>query len=88
MPTLHQQVLVLGADLTALLGHAGFVEGLELPRHPELEVTFVADMAWLEPNARREMESALATRPQIDLVYGHNDPGAHGAYLAAKEAGR
>ena len=45
-------------------------------------------MQWLEPNARKEMESALTTQKQIDLVYGHNDPGAHGAYLAAKEAGR
>ena len=26
--------------------------------------------------------------PAIDLVYAHNDPGAHGAYLAAKAAGR
>jgi ribose transport system substrate-binding protein len=34
------------------------------------------------------MESALARFPQIDLVYAHNDPGAHGAYLAAKAAGR
>ena len=34
------------------------------------------------------MESALATQPSIDLVYAHNDPGAHGAYLAAKQAGR
>jgi len=25
---------------------------------------------------------------QIDCVYAHNDPGAHGAYLAAKAAGR
>ena len=24
----------------------------------------------------------------IDLVYAHNDPGAHGAYLAAQAAGR
>ena len=45
-------------------------------------------MKWLEPNARKEMESALATNPKIDLVYAHNDPGAHGAYLAAKAAGR
>ena len=45
-------------------------------------------MQWLEPNARREMESALARFPKIDLVYAHNDPGAHGAYLAAKQAGR
>jgi ribose transport system substrate-binding protein len=35
-----------------------------------------------------EMESALAVNGRIDLVYGHNDPAAHGAYLAAKAAGR
>jgi len=68
--------------------HAGFREGLELEKHPELKVVFEADMAWLEPNARREMESALAANKKIDLVYAHNDPGAHGAYLAAKAAGR
>jgi ribose transport system substrate-binding protein len=34
------------------------------------------------------MESALSRFPAIDLVYAHNDPGAHGAYLAAKAAGR
>jgi ribose transport system substrate-binding protein len=34
------------------------------------------------------MESALATNDTIDLVYAHNDPGAHGAWLAAKAAGR
>ena len=45
-------------------------------------------MKWLEPNARQEMESALARFDKIDLVYAHNDPGAHGAYLAAKAAGR
>jgi ribose transport system substrate-binding protein len=51
-------------------------------------VIFEADMKWLEPEARKEMESALARFPQIDCVYAHNDPGAHGAYLAAKAAGR
>jgi ribose transport system substrate-binding protein len=68
--------------------HAGFREGLALDEHPGLEVVFEADMQWLEPNARKEMESALATQKQIDLVYAHNDPGAHGAYLAAKAADR
>lgn len=65
--------------------HAGFREGIEGTR---IEIIFEADMKWLEPNARKEMESALARFPQIDLVYAHNDPGAHGAYLAAKAAGR
>jgi ribose transport system substrate-binding protein len=68
--------------------HAGFLEGVELDKHPDLQAVFTADMAWLEPNARREMDSALATQKPIDLVYAHNDPGAHGAYLAAKQAGK
>ncbi len=53
-----------------------------------IEVIFEADMKWLEPDARKEMESALSRFNKIDLVYAHNDPGAHGAYLAAKAAGR
>ncbi len=68
--------------------HAGFLEGLDLPKNPNIKIVFTADMQWLEPNARKEMASALATNPKIDVVYAHNDPGAHGAYLAAKEAGR
>ncbi|HET6439992.1 MAG TPA: substrate-binding domain-containing protein [Anaeromyxobacter sp.] len=64
---------------------SGFREGI---KGSDLKIVFEADMKWLEPNARKEMESALATNPHIDLVYGHNDPGAHGAYLAAKAAGR
>lgn len=68
--------------------HAGFREGLDLAQNPGLSVVFEADMQWLEPNARKEMESALAAHPEIDLVYAHNDPGAHGAWLAAKQAGR
>jgi len=66
--------------------HSGFVQGIKDANG--IEVIFEADMKWLEPNARKEMESALARFPQIDLVYAHNDPGAHGAYLAAQAAGR
>jgi len=66
----------------------GFLEGLELDRYPELEIVFTGEMQWLEPNARSEMESALATNAEIDVVYAHNDPGAHGAWLAARAAGR
>lgn len=65
--------------------HTGFREGIA---GSPIEVVFEADMKWLEPDARKEMESALARFNQIDLVYAHNDPGAHGAYLAAKAAGR
>ena len=65
--------------------HSGFREGI---KGSDIEIIFEADMKWLEPNARKEMESALARFEKIDLVYAHNDPGAHGAYLAAKAAGR
>jgi ribose transport system substrate-binding protein len=68
--------------------NAGFREGIDLAANKDLQVVFEADMQWLEPNARQEMASALTTQKEIDLVYAHNDPGAHGAYLAAKEAGR
>jgi ribose transport system substrate-binding protein len=65
--------------------HTGFREGLQ---GSQVEVVFEAEMKWLEPDARKEMESALARLDRIDLVYAHNDPGAHGAWLAAKAAGR
>jgi ribose transport system substrate-binding protein len=68
--------------------HRGFRDGLALDDNPGLEVVAQADMDWLEGKARSEMESILAVHDTIDLVYAHNDPGAHGAYLAAKQAGR
>jgi ribose transport system substrate-binding protein len=65
--------------------HTGFRDGIA---GSDIKVIFEADMKWLEPDARKEMESALSRFDKIDLVYAHNDPGAHGAYLAAKAAGR
>ncbi len=65
--------------------YSGFRQGI---KGSALKVVFEADMKWLEPDARKEMESALAVHSDINLVYAHNDPGAHGAYLAAKAAGR
>jgi len=65
--------------------HSGFVEGIA---GSDIKVIFSADMQWLEPQARSEMESALSRFDNIDLVFAHNDDGAHGAYLAAKAAGR
>ena len=65
--------------------HSGFREGIA---GSGIEIIFEADMKWLEPDARKEMESALSRFDHIDLVFAHNDPGAHGAFLAAKAAGR
>ena len=63
----------------------GFRDGI---KDSKVEVVFESDMKWLEANARKEMESALTRFPDLKLVYAHNDPGAHGAWLAAKAAGR
>ncbi len=82
------QVVELMGLMTSTPGqdrHTGFLEGVA---DSNIEVVFSADMKWLEPNARKEMESALARFDDIDLVYAHNDPGAHGAYLAAKAVNR
>jgi len=74
--------------------HEGFLQGLK--EHAEehgtppdgIKIIFDADCQWLEENGRREMASALARFDKIDAVYAHNDPQAHGAYLAAKAEGR
>ena len=63
----------------------GFHAGI---KGSDIEIIFSVDMKWLEPEARKEMESALARFDKIDFVYAHNDPGAHGAYLAAQAVGR
>lgn len=54
----------------------------------DIQIVFRVDCQWLEENGRREMASALSRFDKIDAVYGHNDPQAHGAYLAAKAEGR
>ncbi len=82
------KVVELKGLMTSIPGqdrNAGFRKGIA---DSEIEVIFEADMRWLQPNAQSEMESALTRFPDIDLVYAHNDPGAYGAYLAAKAAGR
>ena len=82
------KVVELKGLMTSIPGqdrNAGFRKGIE---GSDIEVVFDADMRWLQPNAQSEMESALTRFPDIDLVYAHNDPGAYGAYLAAKAAGR
>ncbi|MGK9236531.1 substrate-binding domain-containing protein [Inquilinus limosus] len=43
---------------------------------------------WKQNLAYDIMATALRNFEKIDLVYGHNDPMAYGAYLAAKDVGR
>jgi len=67
--------------------HDGFMKGI---KGSQIKIIYAVDCQWLEPNARREMASALSRFPgpkDIDAVYAHNDPSAHGAYTAAKLEG-
>ncbi|MDC7232852.1 MAG: substrate-binding domain-containing protein [Spirochaetales bacterium] len=43
---------------------------------------------WLQSDARVRMTEILRAHPDIDIVYGHNDPMAVGGYLAARDLGR
>lgn len=63
----------------------GFREGI---KGSGLEIIASADCQWLEPKALSEMNSLLTKFERIDAVYGHNDPSAHGAYMAAKQEGK
>ena len=46
--------------------HSGFLEGIA---GSDIKIIFSADMKWLEPNARQEMESALSRFDKIDLRF-------------------
>ena len=66
--------------------HDGFMEGLG--GNPNMEIVFSQSCDWLRDKAITVMEAALQANNEIDVVYGHNDPAAIGAYIAAKNAGR
>jgi ribose transport system substrate-binding protein len=59
-----------------------------LNRYPQIHVVADPVADWIQAQAKDRMTEILRVQPQIDVVYGHNDPMAVGAYLAAKELGR
>ena len=59
-----------------------------LKNYPNIRVVHEAVADWLQSNARERMLEILRAQPEIDVVYGHNDPMAVGAYLAARDLGR
>ena len=56
--------------------------------YPEIEVVADPVADWLQGKAKDRMTEVLSAVPKIDVVYGHNDPMAVGAYLAAQDKGR
>ena len=59
-----------------------------LDRYPEIKIVADPVADWIQAKAKDRMTEVLRAQPHIDVVYGHNDPMAIGAYLAAKELGR
>lgn len=59
-----------------------------LAGYPDIRIVAEPVADWIQAKAKDRMTEVLRAQPKIDLVYGHNDPMAIGAYLAAKELGR
>jgi ribose transport system substrate-binding protein len=56
--------------------------------YPDIKIVADPVADWIQAKAKDRMTEVLRAQPKIDVVYGHNDPMAVGAYLAAKELGR
>ncbi|HEV1287243.1 MAG TPA: substrate-binding domain-containing protein [Bryobacteraceae bacterium] len=59
-----------------------------LAKYPEIHIVAEPVADWIQAKAKDRMTEVLRAQPKIDVLYGHNDPMAVGAYLAAKELGR
>jgi ribose transport system substrate-binding protein len=59
-----------------------------LERYPQIQIVADPVADWIQAKAKDRMTEVLRVQPKIDVVYGHNDPMAVGAYLAAKELNR
>ena len=57
-------------------------------KYPGIKIVADPVADWIQAKAKDRMTEVLRAQPRIDVVYGHNDPMAIGAYLAAKELGR
>jgi ribose transport system substrate-binding protein len=59
-----------------------------LARYPDIHIVADPVADWIQAQAKDRMTEVLRVQPKIDVVYGHNDPMAVGAYLAAKDLNR
>ena len=59
-----------------------------LNKYPEIRIVADPVADWIQAKARDRMAEVLRVQPRIDVVYGHNDPMAVGAYLAARDLNR
>lgn len=57
--------------------HNGFLSSIN--QHPEMQIIYEGDGAWLRTEANRRMSEAIAQNTAIDIVFAHNDEMAIGA---------
>jgi ribose transport system substrate-binding protein len=65
----------------------GFRMGLVDGGLSEANIIFSQNADWLRERAVPAAAAAFQSNPDIDVLYGHNDPMAEGAYIAAQDAG-
>ncbi len=65
----------------------GFRQGLVDGGLSEDNIIFSQNADWLRERAVPAAAAAFQSNPDIDVLYGHNDPMAEGAYIAAQDAG-
>jgi ribose transport system substrate-binding protein len=80
-------------EIRGLLGIQAEIDRYEgahsvFSKFPQIKLVHEAVADWIQAKAKDRMTEALRAESQIDVVYGHNDPMAVGAYLAARELGR
>ena len=65
----------------------GFRAGLVEGGLTEANIVFSQNADWLREKAVPQAAAAFQAHPDIDVMYGHNDPMAEGAYIAGGDAG-
>jgi ribose transport system substrate-binding protein len=65
---------------------SGFKTGIAA--NPDVKIVADPTADWLREKAVPAAAAAFQANEQIDVVYGHNDPMAEGAYIAAKNANK
>jgi ribose transport system substrate-binding protein len=65
----------------------GFRMGLADGGLSDANIVFSQNADWLREKAVPAAAAAFQAHPDVDVLYGHNDPMAEGAYIAAQDAG-
>jgi ribose transport system substrate-binding protein len=64
--------------------HSGFVAGIKI--NPDVRIVASPTSEWMKEKAVPVAAAAFQANPDIDVVYGHNDNSAEGAFIAARNA--